>query len=80
MDEVFIIIRLVKTKSFLFKQNGNGSSVCLLEWCHCITECKGGVIITYNNGILAKLSSKNLKVEWVNKSLFNLHKRCFDVS
>lgn len=63
-----------QNKSFLFKQNGNGSSVLPSGMVSCITECKGGVIITYNNGMLAKLSSKTHKVEWVNKSLFNLHK------
>ncbi|BCS86028.1 hybrid sensor histidine kinase/response regulator [Prevotella herbatica] len=63
-----------KNKSFLFKQDGNRSSVLPSGMVSCITECKGGVIITFNNGILAKLSSKTRKVEWVNKSLFNLHK------
>ena len=63
-----------KNKSFLFKQNGTGPSVLPDGIVSCITECKGGAIITFNNGMLAKLSSKSHKVVWVNRFLFDLHK------
>lgn len=62
-----------KNNPFLFKQNGQGISALPDGMVSCITECKDGVIITLNNGILAKLSSKNHKVEWINKYLLTLH-------
>lgn len=62
-----------KKKSFLFKQNRYGTSVLPEGIVSYITECKGGVILTFSNGILAKLSSKTHKVVWVNRDLFKLN-------
>jgi signal transduction histidine kinase/ligand-binding sensor domain-containing protein/DNA-binding response OmpR family regulator len=63
-----------KNSSFLFRQNGYGKSVLPSGIVSCITECKDGAIITFNSGVIAKVSSKTCKVVWVDRHLADLHR------